>query len=169
VPRIRIVQLTLPVFEALARGDLAGADRVSPVPLSAYLADPVHCGVWGRRQRQVLADPEEAAWVTGVIWDEDARRAVGRAGFHEKPGPDARVEIGYAVDPLFRRQGYARAALAALLERAAGDARVHTVRLSISPDNVASMALAREFGFVRVGEQWDDEDGLEILLERPAA
>ncbi|MFI5936325.1 GNAT family N-acetyltransferase [Actinoplanes sp. NPDC051494] len=163
---IRIVHLTPPVFEALARGDLAAADAVSPVPLSAYLADPVHAGTWARRLRQVLADPAQAGWVTGVIWDEDAQRSVGRAGFHEKPGPSGTVEIGYAVDPEFRRRGYARAALASLLDRIAGDPLVHTVRLTIAPDNVPSMALAREFGFVRVGKQWDDEDGLEIVLER---
>ena len=42
------------------------------------------------------------------------------------------------------------------------------MRASISPDNVASLATLRPFGFTRVGEQWDDEDGLEIVYERPA-
>jgi RimJ/RimL family protein N-acetyltransferase len=35
------------------------------------------------------------------------------------------VEIGYAVDPAYRRRGYARAALEALLQRAAREPRVH--------------------------------------------
>ncbi len=47
------------------------------------------------------------------------------------------VEIGYAVDPAYRRRGYARAALEALLQRAAREPRVRTVRVTISPGNVA--------------------------------
>ena len=40
------------------------------------------------------------------------------------------------------------------------------VRASISPDNEASLATIAGFGFVQVGEQWDDQDGLELLFER---
>jgi hypothetical protein len=42
---------------------------------------------------------------------------------------------------------------------------VRTVRVTISPDNVASYRLASQYGFTEVGEQWDDEDGLEIIYE----
>jgi RimJ/RimL family protein N-acetyltransferase len=75
------------------------------------------------------------------------------------------VEIGYAVEPRYRRRGYARAALEALLQRAAREPRVHTVRVTIGPDNVASRLLASQYGFIEIGEQWDDEDGLEIIYE----
>ncbi|MFI7599260.1 GNAT family N-acetyltransferase [Actinoplanes sp. NPDC049681] len=166
--RVRVVQLTGAIFEALARQDLVAANALSPVPLSAYLAGPENAGVWRRRHRQVSADPVEADWVTGIVWDEDGRRSVGRAGFHGRPSPSGLVEIGYAIDPAFRRQGYATAALAALLDRAAREPSVRTVRLSIGPDNEASLALAHRFGFTRVGEQWDDEDGLELVHERAA-
>jgi [ribosomal protein S5]-alanine N-acetyltransferase len=77
------------------------------------------------------------------------------------------VEVAYSVDPAHRRRGYATAMLAAALEWASADPRVHTVRASVSPDNAASIATLRPFGFVHVGEQWDDEDGLELLYERP--
>jgi [ribosomal protein S5]-alanine N-acetyltransferase len=42
---------------------------------------------------------------------------------------------------------------------------VRTVRASISPDNIASRRLVEQYGFVEVGEQWDDEDGLERVFE----
>jgi hypothetical protein len=69
-PKVRIVHLTGPVFHALARGDLAAANAVSPVPVSAYFAGPDWRGVWQMRSRQVEEDPAGAVWVTGVIWDE---------------------------------------------------------------------------------------------------
>jgi RimJ/RimL family protein N-acetyltransferase len=166
---VRIVHLSGPVFTALARGDLAAAEAVSPVPLSGFLAGPECRGVWERRRRQVEADPGEAEWVTGVIWDEAGRHAVGRAGYHSRPDAAGLVEIGYAVDPEHRRRGYARAALEALLARAAREPQVHRVRVTIRPDNVASYALVAQYGFTEVGEQWDDEDGLEIIYETDAA
>jgi RimJ/RimL family protein N-acetyltransferase len=159
------VHLTAPVFRALADGDLTAANAVSSVPLSAYFADPEWRAVWQRRRKQVEEDPASAAWVTGVIWDQRHRVAVGRAGYHGPPDSSGMVEIGYAVDPEFRRRGYARAALEALLERAAREPRVRTVRVTISPDNVASYQLVSQYGFAEVGEQWDDVDGLEIIYE----
>jgi RimJ/RimL family protein N-acetyltransferase len=55
--------------------------------------------------------------------------------------------------------------LAALLERARAEPGVRVVRASISPHNVASLATIASFGFVHVGEQWDDHDGRELLYE----
>jgi RimJ/RimL family protein N-acetyltransferase len=116
---------------------------------------------------QVVDDPSSAAWVTGAIWDEEAEISVGRAGFHGPPDDEGMVEVGYAVDPSYRRRGYGRAALAAMLERAAGDPAIRVVRASVSPGNVASLGLLAQFGFVQVGEQWDDDDGLELVFEVP--
>jgi RimJ/RimL family protein N-acetyltransferase len=163
--RVRIVHLSEPVFTALAVGDLQGANAVSPVPLSDYLAGPDARGVWRMRSKQALEDPESAAWVTGVMWDEQQGIAVGRAGFHGPPDASGMVEIGYAVDPAHRRRGYARAALESLLERASREPSIRTARVTISPDNTASRHLALQYGFTAVGEQWDDEDGLEIVFE----
>ena len=84
------------------------------------------------------------------------------------PGQSGTVEIGYAVDPVYRR-GYARAALEALLRRAAHEPRVTAVRVTISPGNTASYALASQYGFAEAGGRWDEEDGLEIIYEVPAS
>lgn len=168
-PEVRIVHLSGPVFHALARGDLAAANAVSPVPVSAYFAGPDWRGVWQERGRQVDEDPAAAAWVTGVIWDEPRQLAVGRAGYHGPPDPSGTVEIGYAVEPVHRRRGYARVALESLLRRAADEPRVRTVRVTISPGNLASHQLAAQYGFVEIGEEWDSEDGLGIIYEVAAA
>ncbi len=77
-PCVRIVHLTGPVFAALADGDLEAANRSSPVPLPPYFAGPAWAGIWRMRRDQVALDPQSAAWVTGVIWDEARALAVGR-------------------------------------------------------------------------------------------
>jgi RimJ/RimL family protein N-acetyltransferase len=166
---VRIVHLPGPVFRALADGDLAAANAVGPVLLSEYFVSPEWRATWQMRSEQVEQDPASAAWVTGVIWDEQQQVAVGRAGYHGPPDRSGMVEIGYAVDPAYRRRGYARAALEALLQRAAREPQVTTVRVTISPDNSASYALASQYGFAEVGEQWDEQDGREIIYEVAAS
>ncbi|HEY0002424.1 MAG TPA: GNAT family N-acetyltransferase [Actinoplanes sp.] len=167
-PRVRIVQLGGAALGALARGDLAAAEVASPVSLSAYLAGLECRGLWRMRSEQCEQDPASAEWVTGIVWDEDLRLAVGAAGFHGPPDGAGMVEIGYRIDPVRRRRGYARAALEALLARAAGEPGVYRVCVSIRPDNVPSAGLALQYGFRRVGEQWDEEDGLEVVYETSA-
>ncbi|MCW2797211.1 GNAT family N-acetyltransferase [Nocardioides sp.] len=165
--RIRIVQLSAETLAALADGDAASARATSPVPLNDYLTGPGCVAVWTRRARQVVETPEDLAWVTGVVWDEDAQMSVGRAGYHGAPDLEGMVEVGYGIDPEFQRRGYARAALVALIERARAEPTVRTLRATISPDNEPSLGLIRQFDFVENGEQWDEEDGLEIIYEIP--
>ena len=76
-PDVRIVHLTGAAFRALAEGDLAAAEATSPVPLSAYLAGPECQGLWRMRSEQCDRNPADAAWVTGIVWDERRSLAVG--------------------------------------------------------------------------------------------
>lgn len=163
--RVQIVQLSPAALQALADGEIAAANAVSTIPLTAYFAGPDWRGLWRRRSTQVQDDVSSEAWITGVIWDVQRQVAVGRAGYHGRPDPAGMVEIGYAVHPAYRRQGYARAALVALLDRAVREPEVRTVRATIRPDNAPSRNLVMQYGFAEVGEQWDDEDGLETIFE----
>ena len=164
---VSIVQLDPQTLAALAAGDLAAARRTSPVDLSPWLAGPECAGTWRRRARQVVETPADRAWVTGVLWDDDAEVPVGKAGFHAAPDINGMVEVGYAVDPALRRRGYARAALENLIARARREPDAAVLRVTVSPTNAASLALIQQYNFLEVGEQWDDEDGLEIIYEMP--
>jgi len=164
-PAVRIVHLPAGALAALAEGDLASADALSVVPLSPWLVTAEPIGTWRRRAAQVEDAPEDLEWVTGVLWSETEGAAVGQAGFHAAPDEKGMVEVGYAIDPAYRRRGYARAALLAMVERARKDPTVRTLRATVSPLNAASLGLIRQLPFVEVGEQWDDEDGLETIYE----
>jgi len=166
-PRVELVALDAGTLAALADGDAERANRDAPVLLSPWLVGEECRALWRRRAAQVAADPASARWVTGVVWDPDHRLAVGRAGFHGPPDGAGMVEVGYATDPGYRRRGYARAALRALLDRAAVEPGVRTVRASVGPHNLASRDLVLAHGFVEVGEQEDEVDGLEVVYERP--
>jgi [ribosomal protein S5]-alanine N-acetyltransferase len=166
-PRVRIVHLSPEALAALAARDLAGASELSGLPLTPYCVSDERVGTWRRRATQVIDVPEDLPWVTGVLVDDETGEVVGGAGFHAAPDDTGMVEAGYGVDPAYRRRGYARAALQLMIERARSDASVRVFRLTVSPDNAASLGLVAQLPFVEVGEQWDDEDGLETIFELP--
>lgn len=163
---MRLVGLPPAAMRALVAGDVETASRLTGTRLSSYLASDDCAWLWRIRLEQAAHDPTCSYWVARAALADDGR-VVGHAGFHGPPDEGGAVEVGYTVDPAFRRRGYARAMVRTLLAWAAEEPRVSRVRASISPDNVASLATIRGFGFERVGEQWDDEDGLEIVYERP--
>jgi RimJ/RimL family protein N-acetyltransferase len=166
VPAIRFVQLPPEALTALIEGDLSTASDAAGTPLSPYLVD--ESWLWRIRRDQIAKDPASADWIARAALDADTGQVVGHGGFHGPPDDDGVVEVAYSVDPQFRRRGYARAILTALLERVAADPAVRSVRASIRPDNTGSLATIAGFGFTKTGEQWDAEDGLEFVFSRAA-
>jgi len=153
---------------ALLDDDLTRASELAGMQLTDFYTSSDISWLWAMRAKQIEADPESENWAASVVVDVETDLAVGHAGFHAPPDAKGLVEIGYSIDPLVRRQGYARATVAALLERCAAEPAVVTVRASISPTNEASLATIAGYGFEQVGEQIDEEDGLEFIFERPA-
>jgi [ribosomal protein S5]-alanine N-acetyltransferase len=96
-------------------------------------------------------------------------RMIGHAGYHGPPGvntkqnPDA-VEVGYTIEPEYRRRGYATAAASELIRRAQERGIRHFIACS-TPDNEPSLAIIRGLGFTQTGEAMDEEDGLELVFE----
>jgi ribosomal-protein-alanine N-acetyltransferase len=163
--QLRLVKVPEPVLHALARGE---AVETSKHPATPYLMGEQCVGLWRMRSRQIADAPMDAPWVTRFVVVPGVDAPVGLAGFHGPPDEVGTVEIGYRIDPEQRRKGYARQALETLLAVARAHPDVHVVRATISPDNQASRSLVESYGFEDAGEQWDNDDGLEIIFEAAA-
>lgn len=150
---------------------LAGEDdaRLPNEYRTPYLRGADSRPIWVIRSTQIRENPDAAPWITRILVSPQTGRPVGMAGFHGPPDERGMVEIGYQVDPGHRRRGHARRAVEILLDVARRRPDVQVVRATISPDNEASLALISQYGFVRRGEQWDEEDGLEIIFEVSAS
>ncbi|WIM92700.1 GNAT family N-acetyltransferase [Actinoplanes oblitus] len=166
MPAIRFVKLSPAALAALVEGDLEAASQAAGTPLSQYLID--ENWLWRVRLDDIANNPEAADWIARPALADPDGIVVGHGGFHGPPDTNGVVEVAYSVDPGHRRRGYAKAMLRALLERADADPRVTAVRASIRPDNIGSRATIKGFGFKKIGEQWDREEGLEDVYLRPA-
>jgi RimJ/RimL family protein N-acetyltransferase len=165
--RLELVSMPLAFMEALLAGDTAAASEAigAEVPdnLRGNLEDFLRY-----RLAQVRADPSIRRWLgrAMVLTGADGlRHVIGTIGFHGPPDGRGRLEIGYSVHAPFRRQGFAREAVRAMLDWAAAEHGIHRFVASISPANEASLELIRGFGFVQTGEQMDEIDGLELVFE----
>lgn len=167
--RVRFVELSAKALRALADGDLAGGSAEAGVDLDEHFVSDRARWIFGYRADQLAKDPSAAPWITRAAVSEPDGVVVGDAGFHGPPDETGMVEVGYTVVPAYRRQGYARAMLKALLIKAATEPGVTTVRARISSDNTASLGTIAGFGFTRVGEQGNEQDGLTLVFEVPAA
>jgi [ribosomal protein S5]-alanine N-acetyltransferase len=163
--RLRLVRLSVEAMEALVADDLPTASAAVGVSLTPYLVE--ESWLWRIRLGQVAQDPRALDWIARAALDVNLDAVIGHVGFHGPPDERGMVEVAYSVDPAVRRRGYATSMLEAALLWAAEAPEVSVVRASVAPTNEASLATLRPFGFEPVGEQWDEEDGLELLFERP--
>ena len=165
-PRLELVLMSVPFIEALAERDFPTAERLIGASVPPWLADELEDAlkIWIAR---LTSDPAAAPWMArAMVLNEDgARRVVGSIGFHGPPDAEGRLEVGYSVDPPYRRRGFARESVRALFDWAHQRAGIERFVASISPANAPSLALARGLGFVQVGEQLDEVDGPEYVLE----
>ncbi|OLT23891.1 GNAT family N-acetyltransferase [Actinomadura sp. CNU-125] len=165
---LRFAELPRAAMRALLDDDLDRASATTGVELTGYFLTDEAKYLWRYRLDQLARTPADAPWIVRAAISEPDGAVVGYAGYQRGPDENGLVEVSYSVDPAHRRRGHARAMLAALLDRAAAEPSVRTVRASIRPDNAGSLATIAGHGFVHVGEQWDEEDGRELLFERPA-
>lgn len=156
-----------PAFiEALLSGRRAEAEAAAGLTLPDGWPDPHDERFLRLRLRQMREDEGVQPWLVRAMVSRDRERGMlGHIGFHGPPDERGMAEMGYTVLPPFRRRGYALEAARGMMDWALREHGVRLFRLSISPDNAPSLAMAAKMGFRHVGEQMDDEDGLELVFE----
>ena len=163
--RLRLVSVGREVIESL----LAGR-RDEAQSLLGFALPPS----WPEEERwllqlrlaQLKEDPDALPWLLRALVLRRRNEGIGHINFHGPPH-EGKVEIGYTVEPAYRRKGYAEEAVRAMF----GWAREQGVRrfiASVSPDNEPSLSLIRKLGFKPTGVQWDEEDGEELVFELDA-
>ena len=120
------------------------------------------------RARQVRERPQDAPWlIRAIVRAEpgEPREAIGYLNFHGAPNDDGRVEVGYTLLAPARGRGYAIEAVRAMFAWAQREHGVRRFRATVAPDNERSINLIAKLGFAHTGEQWDPDDGRELVYD----
>lgn len=157
-------------MDRLAGGDLGALARELDAEIAPAWLDEVR---WlaSMRARQVRDRPSDAPWLLRAIVRSEPgrpREVIGYLNFHAGPNEEGQVEIGYTLMPWARGQGYAIEAVRAMFDWARREHGIRRFRASVGPDNERSINLITKLGFVHTGEQWDPDDGRELVYELDA-
>lgn len=164
--RLDLISMSAAFIEAVLAGDRANAGATAGLTLPPDWPDEHDSRFLRRRLDQMRVDPSSQQWlVRAMALRVQERPMVGHIGFHGSAETVGRAEMGYTVMPNHRRQGYATEAARALMGWAAREHGVDRFFVSIAPGNASSLAMAAKLGFRQVGEQNDEEDGLEYVFE----
>jgi RimJ/RimL family protein N-acetyltransferase len=171
-PRLELVSMSPAFVDALLGDRRDEAERLLSAALPDDWPDAHDARFLRMRLDQMERDPGKQPWlVRAVVLEDSGRRMIGHAGFHGPPGVNGvekprAVELGYTIFPPFRGRGYATEAALALMRWAQEEHEISEFVASVAPDNQPSLSIVRKLGFVETGEQWDEEDGLELVFER---
>jgi GNAT superfamily N-acetyltransferase len=164
--RFELVSMSLTFMTCLVDRDLAGAEAEIGAIVPTDLPDTLD-NFLQFRIADLSVDPAAQPWLGRAIVLTEAdgtRRIIGSCGFHAPPDLDGRVEDGYRVEPPYRRQRVASEVVRALFDWAY-DQGVDRFQASVSPGNVASLAVIGALGFHQTGVQMDDIDGEELVFQ----
>lgn len=162
-PRLALEALEPEVIRELIQGNRSAAEMQArhTFPAEFPTADDV-AGFLPLQLHRMESAPDNRGWMARLMVTHDGEVA-GHCGFHGPPDVIGRAEIGYTVFTAFRGRGFAKEAARALIEWAfaQGEDRVYA---SVSPSNAPSLAVIRHLGFLQVGTQEDEIDGLELVF-----
>jgi [ribosomal protein S5]-alanine N-acetyltransferase len=170
--RLELVLMAPTFIEALLEGRRGDAARIIGADVPRAWPGPHDARFLRLRLEQVEREPDVQDWlVRAVVLREPERVMVGHAGFHGAPGVNGlgrvgALELGYTIFSSFRGRGYATEVAAALVAWARAERGVRDFIASVGPDNAPSLAVVTKLGFRQTGEQWDEEDGRELVFER---
>lgn len=144
--------------------------------LHAILSDPRATRYWSTPPHHTIDLTRE--WLASMIAGgsgggedfiiEHQGRVIGKTGFFQFP------EVGFILLPEVWGKGFAKEALAAVLERAFTVHRLPQATADVDPRNDASLGLLESFGFRRtgyrekswlIGEEWCDSVDLALTAE----
>lgn len=173
-PRLILEPMTLPLVEAVFRGDRAALEQIAGAKIPAAWPGRVLVErAFSASLEAIRADPATRLWGDRLMVTRDAeggeRLVVGSIIFHGKPGASGVAEVGYGVEESWQRRGVASEGTRAAVEWALAQPGVDVVAATTPPWHAASIRVLEKSGLVRVCIEEHGTLGEVLRFERRRA
>lgn len=114
---------------------------------------------------KVKQNPKFAEIGLVLAIEKNSNKLIGSAGFHDFPNDQGMIEIGFGIVPERQNLGFGQELLNGMWKMICHYPNVKILRYTVSPANLPSLHIIKKYQFKQVGEQIDEEDGLELIFE----
>jgi [ribosomal protein S5]-alanine N-acetyltransferase len=173
-PRLILEPMTLPLVEAVFRGDRDALEEIAGAKIPAAWPGRVLVErAFSASLDAIRADPEKRLWGDRLMitrrkleGGEGERLVIGSIIFHGRPGEDGVAEVGYGVEESWQRKGVATEGTRAAVEWALMQPGVRVVTATTPPWHAASIRVLEKSGLARVGTEEHELLGEVLRFER---
>ena len=178
-PRLILEPMTLPLVEAVFRGDREALEEIAGAKIPAAWPGRVLVErAFSASLEAIRAAPETRLWgdrlmITRAVAEGSGGKAqrlvIGSIIFHGKPDANGVAEIGYGVEESWQRRGVASEGTRAAVEWALAQPEVRVVTATTPPWHAASIRVLEKSGLVRIGTEEHEMLGEVLRFERHRA
>ncbi len=137
------------VVRLLTPDDLDAVQRQFSDPdMCRYFSEPPCTREEAKAIIEHYRSPEGQDHLRYGLFDKQTGAFIGTCGYHCWDALRKQVEIGYDIWKEYWRKGYVGEILPVLIDLCFASLGVECVYVLIHPDNIASIATARKFGFL---------------------
>lgn len=122
--------------------------QFSDPDMCRYFSDPPCDLAEAKEIIEHYKNPEGKGYLRYGLFDKESDAFIGTCGYHYLDRDKKQVEIGYDIWKDYWRQGYATEILPILIQVCFDKLEVECIYALIEPNNEASIATVRKFGFM---------------------
>jgi [ribosomal protein S5]-alanine N-acetyltransferase len=157
--RLQLIACNKMHLNALLQSEQALADLLGVELAENWLVFPESIGFIPQALKMLESNPQILRWGMHLFVHKGENKIIGNGGFKGVPDENGMVEIGYAVSPVYEKQGLATEAARGMIEYAFSWANVQMVDAHTLAEENASVKVLRKCGMTRIAEKHDEEDG----------
>ena len=157
--RLQLIACNKMHLNALLQGEQALADLLGVELAENWLVFPETIDFIPLAVKMLETNPQVLRWGMHLFVKKDENKIIGNGGFKGVPDADGMVEIGYAISPLYEKQGLATEAAQGMIDYAFSWSNVQMVEAHTLAEENASVKVLEKCGMTRIAEKHDEEEG----------
>lgn len=134
-----------------AKSGIRHLESVIGVKVAAHWMNDEGAALLNYYAHLIRQTPNLLGYGLWLIIHRDNQMMFGTAGFKGLPDEDGMIEIGYGIDPAYRRQGYTFETAQALVGWGFAQPGVETITAECLTSNLGSIRVLEKLGMRRTG------------------